>query len=279
MEKTSGTLLSRVISAVVAGGLLLLAGIYGGRWGLMIVSTAAIILGVIEFSRMAFSKFQVSSAFLWLFGLICFVLYASFLNWPGHALLFFALANCFFLTGSLWISRNAIPNERLLSAMAMGSLGLLYCVSLPVFAVKLTLLEQGPWWFLFLLMVVFFGDTFAYFGGRFFGKRKLMPWISPNKTIEGAICGLIGSCIAGASLKITVFHSMDWICLLAFCLVCGFVAQAGDLLMSLVKRVAQVKDSGGILPGHGGILDRLDGIYIACPLVYMFALFYYRFPL
>lgn len=66
---------------------------------------------------------------------------------------------------------------------------------------------------------------------------------------------------------------VSWYQCVLFCFVCGFVAQSGDLLISLLKRVAQVKDSGHIMPGHGGILDRLDGVFIACPLVYTFALY------
>jgi phosphatidate cytidylyltransferase len=135
------------------------------------------------------------------------------------------------------------------------------------------LFDEGVNWFFFMLIVVFFGDTFAYFGGRWFGRRKLYSNISPNKTWEGALGGLFGSCFGGVIFGATIFQQVPWYKFAVFCLVCGAVGQSGDLLMSLVKRVAHVKDSGSIMPGHGGILDRLDGIFIACPLVYAFALY------
>jgi phosphatidate cytidylyltransferase len=124
-----------------------------------------------------------------------------------------------------------------------------------------------------LLIVVFFGDTFAYFTGRWFGKRKLYVELSPNKTWEGALGGLFGSAFGGSVFGASVFQDVPWYKFALFCIACGAVAQSGDLLMSLVKRVSHVKDSGSIMPGHGGILDRLDGIFIACPLVYAFALY------
>ena len=101
----------------------------------------------------------------------------------------------------------------------------------------------------------------------------MMPQISPNKTWEGALCGLLGSAVAGVAHNAIVFKDIELWETFVFCMACGLTAQSGDLLMSLVKRVAQVKDSGGIMPGHGGILDRLDGVFIACPLVYAFALY------
>src|SRR5262249_26524334 len=152
-------------------------------------------------------------------------------------------------------------NEALLEAIALGGFGLLYCVFFPYFCVATVGLDMGAQWFLFLLLIVFCGDSFAYFGGRWFGKNKLMPSVSANKTWEGSIAGLIGSCIAGVVHASATFQEVPTIKVLIFCLACGICAQSGDLIMSLVKRVVHVKDSGHIMPGHGGALDRLDGIF------------------
>ena len=100
-----------------------------------------------------------------------------------------------------------------------------------------------------------------------------MPMISPNKTWAGSFGGMFGSALAGTVHVFSTFQDVAVWKTVLFCLVCGFVAQTGDLMMSLVKRVAQVKDTGTIMPGHGGVLDRLDGVFIACPLVYAFALY------
>jgi phosphatidate cytidylyltransferase len=98
-----------------------------------------------------------------------------------------------------------------------------------------------------------------------------MPEISPKKTIAGAVTGLAGSCVGGLVFLKILLPEVPALWIVLFTLICGMMAQAGDLFVSLVKRVAEVKDSGRIMPGHGGVLDRLDGIYMAAPLVYAFA--------
>ncbi|AJQ27354.1 MULTISPECIES: phosphatidate cytidylyltransferase [Pelosinus] len=111
-------------------------------------------------------------------------------------------------------------------------------------------------------------DTFAYFVGSRFGRRKLCPAISPAKTVEGSIGGLVGSILAitllGLLFKLPVSHSI------AMGLVVGVIAPIGDLAESAIKRFAGVKDSGKLLPGHGGILDRFDSILFTVPIVYYY---------
>lgn len=113
-------------------------------------------------------------------------------------------------------------------------------------------------------------DTFAYFGGTFFGKHKLCPTISPKKTIEGAVFALIGGTAFGA---IMIFLQRWWgadvspVVLLSLGLGCGAMSQFGDLFASTLKRWADVKDFSSIFPGHGGIMDRIDSILFCSPLV------------
>ena len=134
-------------------------------------------------------------------------------------------------------------------------------------------LPNGFKWFTFHLLVVFCGDIFAYFGGILFGKTPLMPSLSPKKTVAGAVAGLVGSALVGAVFSFFVFPMIPLWFVAAFCCASAFTAQMGDLLISLIKRMAQVKDSGRFMPGHGGILDRADGIILSAPLFYSFALF------
>ncbi len=123
---------------------------------------------------------------------------------------------------------------------------------------------------LFVLAVVWAGDTGAYFAGRFLGKHKLYPAVSPKKTWEGAFGGLAGSFAAAAAFKIfrldDVFH---WVDVAVLALAGGALAQIGDLAESLIKRSTGVKDSGSILPGHGGILDRIDAVLFFAPFVHV----------
>jgi phosphatidate cytidylyltransferase len=272
MPDNSTTFIKRVISALLAGLVVFSLGYFGGTKGLEVLCTIAIILAIREYSRMAFTHWQMPAVVSRAYYVICALLYMALFLHFTQSLILFAFANIMYFTLTLWLARGLVTNENLLAALAMGSFGLIYCVLLPFFCVRIVLLEHGGQWFLFLLLVVFFGDTFAYFSGRWLGRHKLMPSVSPNKTWEGAIGGLVGSMLSG-TLQATAAFNIPWYYSLIFCLFCGIVAQSGDLLMSLVKRVAHVKDSGHIMPGHGGILDRLDGIFIACPLVYVFALY------
>jgi phosphatidate cytidylyltransferase len=123
-----------------------------------------------------------------------------------------------------------------------------------------------------ILMVVYFGDTAAFYIGRTWGRKKLAPAISPGKTVEGGI-GAIGGSIAGALFfKFFFLPQLPAFQALALAVGVSILGQMGDLFESLLKRSAQVKDSGKMIPGHGGLLDRIDSVLFAGPLVYFFAL-------
>lgn len=272
MADSKKAFLQRVISALLAAILVLGAGFYGHTSGLILVCTIVIVLSIREYTRMAFRLGQMPSAVSYAYWAICLITYIGLFYFNSHDLQAFALGCGAFFAASLWITRGKVANEALLASLAIGAFGLIYCVLFPYFCIRLLQIPDGSKWFLFLLLVVFFGDTFAYFSGRFFGRVKFMPLISPKKTWEGCVGGLVGSTLAG-TIHLSTFQDISIWPTILFCLVCGFAAQTGDLLISLVKRVAQVKDSGSIMPGHGGVLDRIDGVLIACPLVYSFALY------
>lgn len=119
---------------------------------------------------------------------------------------------------------------------------------------------------LYLLILVWGADTVAYFVGTRMGKRKLAPMLSPGKTVEGVVGAFVG-CLIVAALGGSVFHvqGKDWINWLLFSVTAGMISVIGDLGISLLKRLQDVKDSGHLLPGHGGILDRIDGLLIVVP--------------
>jgi phosphatidate cytidylyltransferase len=137
----------------------------------------------------------------------------------------------------------------------------------------IVLIHHGPdgiKWIFFLLILVFIGDTGAYYAGSYMGKHKLCPNVSPGKTIEGLIGGTLATLIAGSIFKAFLLPALPWTaCLLMFLLI-GIIGPLGDLFESEFKRAANIKDSGGILPGHGGILDRIDALLFASPIVYLF---------
>lgn len=128
--------------------------------------------------------------------------------------------------------------------------------------------------FLFLTVSVFLilwvTDSAAYFVGKTIGKKPLAPTISPRKTVEGAVGGLVGALAASAILKLTLIDFLGWDDIIVLALIGGLLSPLGDLAESQMKRSAGVKDSGTILPGHGGILDRIDALIVAIPLSYFY---------
>jgi phosphatidate cytidylyltransferase len=131
----------------------------------------------------------------------------------------------------------------------------------------------GPALLAFPITLAWMGDTFAYFGGRAFGRRKLIPAVSPAKTVEGALAGVIGTTIVGAVYAHFIFGMWLGVPVGAATgaligLIVSPIAQVGDLVESLLKREAGVKDSGTLLPGHGGVLDRFDALFFSIPVTY-----------
>ncbi|MDD5308134.1 MAG: phosphatidate cytidylyltransferase [Deltaproteobacteria bacterium] len=133
--------------------------------------------------------------------------------------------------------------------------------------------EHGRGWVLLLAAGAFMGDTTAYAAGRALGRRKLAPRLSPSKTWAGSIGGLLGTMGVVAAAKATVFPELEWIDALLLGLPLSVACQIGDLAESFVKRGCGVKDSGRIIPGHGGLLDRIDGFLFGAPVVYVFTFF------
>jgi phosphatidate cytidylyltransferase len=122
----------------------------------------------------------------------------------------------------------------------------------------------------FLLLVVWLGDSGAYYFGRMFGKHKLSPRISPKKTIEGLIGGMTTSIIAAIVIHFTFFPAFPLVHAVIAGVILSFAGVVGDLAESMWKRSADVKDSGTLLPGHGGFLDRFDSILFTAPILYCY---------
>jgi phosphatidate cytidylyltransferase len=146
--------------------------------------------------------------------------------------------------------------------MTREASGLLYTAVLPGFVL---LLPREP--VLVLLAIVWVGDMGAYCGGRTLGRHALAPRISPKKTIEGAVAGLVSSVAAGIGAALA-FGIAPSVRLVAIGVLVAAAAQVGDLAESALKRGAGVKDSSSLLPGHGGMLDRIDGLLFAAPVFY-----------
>jgi len=155
--------------------------------------------------------------------------------------------------------------------LAMTIFGWAYAGLLLTFMAHLK--AQSGKWVLLTLMIAWFGDTGAYFAGRFLGRKKLYPAISPGKTWAGAIGGLVGSFGAAALANLWFFPALGWGHGAVLSVVGGAIGQCGDLVESMLKRSFGVKDSGNILPGHGGVLDRVDAVLFIGPWVWAYVTF------
>jgi len=270
----------RVVSALVAATILVGSQILFKEFGLFCISTLVVAVALVEYKNIGFLRVKTPPSFQYMFLALSIALYGLIVSYSQYQMLSLTVTLAAFYSLGLWLAQEKTANVKLLTSFGIGTLGFIYCVAFPALATKMLITEGvGVAWFSALLVVVFAGDTGAYFGGKFLGKRKLMPSVSPKKTVEGAFFGALSSGIIGGAHFYFFIPNVNPLGAGLFCVCTGLVAQCGDLIISLVKRVADVKDSGKIMPGHGGFLDRLDGVFIAAPLVHAFAVFTTRLPL
>ena len=178
------------------------------------------------------------------------------------------MLSCVFI---LFISELFRASEKPIENIATSLLSLFY-IGIPCgLLVTISIGNEGdylPWNVLYLFFFIWASDTGAYFSGRAFGKHKLFERISPNKTIEGFVGGVISSALVG----IAAHHFLGGISLISWLSIGAFVSVTstlGDLFESMLKRQSDIKDSGNILPGHGGILDRFDSTLISAPIYWI----------
>ncbi|MBU0994762.1 MAG: phosphatidate cytidylyltransferase [Proteobacteria bacterium] len=174
------------------------------------------------------------------------------------------------LVAAAWAVFCYEAESNVLDTLARQIQGIIY---VPLFLSTLVFIRNGKngvTWIFFLLLIVAIGDTGAYFAGTYLGKNKLRPQVSPGKTIEGLIGALSAIVIVGCYFKYHLLPELPWIPGIFLFFVLGIAGVIGDLFESALKRAGHIKDSGTILPGHGGMLDRIDGLLFAAPVLYYF---------
>ena len=256
----------RVATAAVLLPLLIGTVLYGRGWPFSLLALAVALLCAVEYFRM----FLPSPADRWpgiaATGLAC--VSGALLPFPAAVS---AILLCVALAAFRFLSAEGTPEERVRSA-ALSVLGVVYVGGFLSTWPRTLLLPVGEHWVLLGIVAVAAGDTFAYFVGRAIGKRPLSPRMSPNKTVEGAIGGLMASVLCSAAYAAVFLPGIRTWFILGAAAILGSAGQAGDLFESMLKRAAGVKDSGNLLPGHGGLLDRVDGIIAAGPVLHLLAI-------
>ncbi|MEW6077993.1 MAG: phosphatidate cytidylyltransferase [Thermodesulfobacteriota bacterium] len=189
-----------------------------------------------------------------------------------------ALVSCLFIFSGAGALSQYKRRPDAMNRVVMQVIAMVYLALPLAFLVMLHQDPRGNTWILMMFFLVFCGDIGAYYAGTFFGRHKLIPEVSPGKTIEGAFGGMTATVGIGCLINLALpflpwgmdMPRFPWVMAPLFFVVVSICGQAGDLFESLLKREAGLKDSGVIFPGHGGLLDRVDAVLFAIPIVYLF---------
>lgn len=239
----------------------------GPRWLLCLFIYAASLAGLAEFYKITALKLprQIRWINYFLVFILILILYQRLILFAPLVLLLWALIPIIY-----YLVIYPINIENFQSDVGIALIGPVYiCLPLSML-VMIDILPNGSYWIFFLLIVTFANDTGAFYFGKSMGRHKLYEAVSPNKTWEGAIGGLLSSLIvAFIFLRIFQIHKLS-IYIFILVLVMSIASQVGDLVESMIKRIQGIKDSGNLLPGHGGMLDRIDGLLFSIPVLYFY---------
>jgi len=257
----------RWLTGIIAVPILIFVIGFAPRWLFYAMVFSAAVMALGEFLGMAAPKLPApAKALSFLFILFFF----AFLAYGPFFLILAVLCLAVMALFALYLFGYASRRAQAIEDVASTALGLLYiCLPLSLL-LMIDKHPRGPLWIFFLLAVTFFNDTGAFYVGRSLGRHKLYPSISPGKTWEGAIGGILSSILAAYVFsRFFTIYDFNWF-IIVLASVLSVFGQVGDLAESMVKRLHGVKDSGKILPGHGGLLDRIDGLLFSVPVLYVF---------
>ena len=263
--------MTRIVSALVlialVGGTIL----FLPPWATVVLAAVAAAAGGVELARLARPLgVSVSAAFLALSAAaFCVVLALRLPAEAVHRDVIVALVIGVTVAAGLITLASTPPGAPVFVSFAVMMLAPLY-VGVPMGTLAWVREARGPAAVIWLIGVIALSDSAQYYAGTLLGRRKLAPVISPKKTVEGAIGGLVAAPIAGALLGWWALPDMALVVTAALALGLSLFGMAGDLFESLLKRSVGAKDSSALIPGHGGILDRIDAYLFAAPVFYLF---------
>jgi phosphatidate cytidylyltransferase len=261
-------MLERLIAAVVALAIVLPTLIYGGTIGFFILGLVIVAIGSGELWKMFSNHNDFPSALRWVLTLIYVAVFAGLFFWTS-AMTPILISACLLL----WITGLfGVPDNDLgMKWAAYSTFGLMYLPFLLSTFIQVRAVEgYGLQWLFLTLLLTWSADSGAYFAGRTFGKTKLFERVSPKKTMEGVAGGVLLAIVVG------VFYCGAWLPMVPMWVagtmgvLWAILSVVGDLVESMMKRAFGVKDSGNIMPGHGGVVDRLDSLLFTFPATWLF---------
>ena len=256
---------TRIITALITVPLLVLLLLFGNTYLFVLTVTLVSLMGLYEFYNTVGIKEKKEVCIIGYIGAVVTILFKTF--FPAQFSYVFGI---WFLT--LFLSLIVFNKKVKFKDAASVMFSVLYIPYLLSYIMLIHNLNGGKFLIWFAIVGAFVTDSFAYFTGIFLGKHKLCPVISPKKTIEGAIGGLLGTGIVfffmGYFYNIYANGSFNLLSLLVAGIISAAISEIGDLCASVIKREFGIKDYGDLLPGHGGILDRCDSLIFVAPCIY-----------
>jgi len=267
---------TRIIVSIIAIPVVIAAA-YFGKVYFFLFTLAISLLSFIEFSMMANIKGAKPNVLIGLFSILLIFLnqYSMLLDYYPlllSMLIILLIVELFRNNGS------AIMNlgSTLLGILYFGLFGSALLSLREIYPDVGNLYYRGGVLIITILASIWICDSAAYFGGTALGKHKLFPRVSPNKSWEGAVFGFVFAIITVIIARFLVLDFLSWTAVLSIGIIVGIIGQLGDLVESLFKRDAGIKDSSGWIPGHGGIFDRFDSLLITAPAVYLLLRYFER---
>lgn len=260
-------MLARILTIIVAVPIIVVCTYFGG-WSFFILVTALALFSLHEFYLLMHRKGYSPSDFVGSVVTVFFTWFTTYTlkhpHWEPYAT--GILTTAIIITFSAGIFLKKAQDSTVNASITL--LGILYIGWMFSYLILIRELTLHGAYLFFLIIAVWACDTTAYLVGTYLGRIKLSPFISPRKTVEGAVSGLVVSVIAAAIFSRLIQMSMMHGIILG--IIIGIVGQISDLVESLIKRDAGVKDSSNLIPGHGGFLDRMDSFILTAPIMYYY---------
>lgn len=262
--------IKRILVAAVAIPVVIFATVWDNTWPFAVGLYVVILLANRElYSMLRNAGEPVSAAVSWFGALLIPVCFYFNNSWMLFA---------FVLTGLIFVIflMKMFTDEPTVGVIRYVSVNMFAAVFLPFllsFILMVRLAPAGAMWIIFVFVAIWASDSMAYIVGSKFGKRKIVPKVSPKKSLEGFIAGLFFGILAGIAFYYVAIHDVARLSVLKIVVIAIDIVLAGilgDLFESMLKRDAGVKDSGNLIPGHGGIFDRMDSLVFAVPILYMY---------